>query len=413
MLLMRSLISRAPQATRVLIFGLLFALGWQFFFDGGKSYPFSTFLFRPEDRFMDFVHFWEQCKDLNPYLSVAPTATRPYFPFAYLINYLFMFESEKFSFALFFGIWIFVVAVFSYKILEKLQCSAVWIFYFLGFLFSYAFLFTVDRGNPEIMILPLLMAFIYNYLWGSKKIAALLLACAISMKLTPLLFLLLYFKDRRYKEAVHVVLLSLIFTSGSFWLFSWINPRTTMSDHFQRMLLNQSLYTKTYSLSIEGLIFSHSLFGVLKYFTIPELGHHSVLDLKNWMKLYTLSIFIFTGILSLIIYRKRPSTEITVGIIICLMLLGPHVSADYRLINLFLPLLFVIENKKRLFLKSALGVFLALSLIPKSYFHHGTFPEISSSVILTPVCLLICLGLLIYGIFGEQTDVMDKSAVSS
>ena len=406
---MRSFLSKIPHPTVIVTSGLLLSLCWHKILTPIKRYPFNTFLFRPEDKFNDFFNFWIQCRSLNPYLSVDPTPTRPYFPFAYLFNRLFMFEGPWFSFYVYFGLCTLIIIILAFMILRKLGYLKVWPWYVVTLILSYPYIMVVDRGNPEISILLFLLVYIYHYIWSSRTIAVVSLAFVIAMKLTPLLFLVLYIKDKRYKEALYVALLALVLSIGSLWFLSIVNPSTTLHDHFTAMLKNQFLFTKHYGMGTEGMIFNHSLFSMIKYFTLPELGNLQIIPFSSIVKYYNIFIVFFVSIVIGTIIYKRPATKIVITLIVCLMLVSPHASGDYKLINIYLPLLFWVSNFTRLTQSAIISILLSLIIIPKSYYHNHILEEASSTVFITPTLLMISITILLFNQFIERSRPDDRA----
>jgi len=405
---MRSFLSKIPQSTVIVVSGLVCSLFWHKILTPIKRYPYNTFLFRPEDRYNDFFNFWIQCRSLNPYLSVDPTPTRPYFPFAYLFNRLFMFERPWFSFYIYFGFCTLMIIILAFMILRKLGYPKVWPWYVVTLILSYPYIIVVDRGNPEISVLLFLLVYIYNYTWSSRTIAVISLSVVIAMKLTPLLFLVLYIKDKRYKEAFYIALLSLVLSISSLWFFSIINPPTTLYDHFNAMINNQILFTKHYGMGTEGMIFNHSLFSMIKYFTLPELGNIQIIPFSKVVALYNIFIFLLVSIVIGTILYKRPSTKIVITLIVCLMLVSPHASGDYKLINIFLPLLFWVTNSNGLSRNALVSILLSLIIIPKSYYHNQILAEASSTVLITPLLLMISIAILLFEQFIGRSRPDDE-----
>lgn len=396
--------SKVPWPILIVCVGTVISIMVNFIILGSKGYPYDTFLFRPVDRFMDFHHFWEQCRDLNPYLSVPATPFRPYFPFAYFFNHLFVFDSLVWSHVFYFTLSSLGIIYFSKKILERLHgigdsLSSI----IMMVLFSYPFIFVVDRGNPEIIMLPIMLCFIYHYLWGNRKTALISIAFCISMKLTPALFGFLYLKDKKYKDFFLLIGLTLILTILSLYLFSYLNPGTTMMDHLNRMVLNQKLFTDHYGKTTEGMSFSHSLFSGIKYFVLWNESPKSLSIIEKILPLYTL-MTLFSAIgLGLWIILKKSSSRVAISLIISLMLLLPHMSADYKLLHILtLAVLWFWDDSRQDRNLFFMKISIALLLIPKAYFFHRSFAEANVGVLINPILIIGLMCLLIHSERNNQ-----------
>ena len=150
---------------------------------GYDYYPYNTFLFWPADRFNDFFNHFYRAEHLNPYRP--PNIFTVYFPFTYILVYLLTFLPAKVAFVLLFGIFI---CSFAYYVFRNLpasdyrgRISGVIIFTFL----SYPILFTVDRGNLEILVFLFLVLFLNYYQKGDNVKSVIFLSLAIAMKLYP------------------------------------------------------------------------------------------------------------------------------------------------------------------------------------------------------------------------------------
>lgn len=90
-----------------------------------------------------------------------------------------------------------------------------------------------------------------------------------------------------------------------------------------------------------------------------------------------------------------------VAILVVTMLLLPHISADYKLIHIFLPLFLFINVSKPNRLDKVYIVLFGLLLIPKDYYllskviSDSGVSDISISVIINDMALIIMLFLII------------------
>jgi hypothetical protein len=196
--------------------------------------------------------------------------------------------------------------------------------------------------------------------------------------------LTLFIAEKRFKEAFYSVslaialtLLSFLFYEGTFW------------NNWARYLENLNTYNRIYALDSAGLAFGHSLFGFLKvalgFFPLAE--NQTISTIPFLMKIYfPIALFLFL-LTSIYIILFKDEIWKKVALLVFAMNLLPYVSADYKLLHIFLPLfLFVNHPQENLY-----GILYALIfsslLIPKDYYHFGG-SEVSLSVILNPLIML-------------------------
>src|SRR5665647_2102425 len=180
----------------------------------GKSYPYDSFLFIASDRYNDYFSTIKHTFDT--YSSISAGAG--YFPFMYITLVPFTLLPKFASLFAYFSVFCLIYFISSYSTLKdenKLQSLAVCL---ILFAISFPFLFLVDRGNVEATVYVFVLLFIYFYRKKKFTASAVFLAMAISCKLFPVIFTIIYLKDKKYKEFFKVVAFSLIFTLGSFFL---------------------------------------------------------------------------------------------------------------------------------------------------------------------------------------------------
>lgn len=128
--------------------------------------------------------------------------------------------------------------------------------------------------NGQINITVLFLCLIFFHYWKKDEtiIAALFLAAAISIKLVPLIFLILVIQRRNYYMLIYTVVFSLLFNIVIPFLFLGIELVDIYSNYFNILLL------KGASLEISGDSMFFTLSGLISYI-IPSL--------KNviWLKL--------------------------------------------------------------------------------------------------------------------------------
>jgi hypothetical protein len=347
--------------------------------DFGYGYPYNTFLFRPGDRWADFTnlfHIWD-----NPYGIV--NFARIAFPFLYKSFSIFALFSPFMALFLFLLIFL---SSFIYICLQQLRIGkSISLTNFFVFTFlTYPFLFSLDRANYEIVVFLCLYIYIFSY---KKKplISAVFLGFAIALKAFPVIFSILLLTDRKYKELAIAAIVSISTT-----LLSYATLPGGISTNIPSHLHNLQLYTQLYAIQNEGMLFGHSLWGGIKFFSI--LTSLQMISTTNY------TIMIFVGLICLVIYIGFVEKFIwkKIALLVCALNLFPQVSADYKLLHIFIPL-FLFINDTETDNKWSDWVYLALFgllLIPKNYYRLPNFPEASISVLLNPLLMLALIVLI-------------------
>jgi len=417
----------------------------------GLTYPHDTFLFKPSDRFNDFFHMINICKNLNPYFEPYLFQSN-YFPFANLIFYVFSLIEPVVSLRLYSSVFIlFILSYLSVMLAEhqelRLKKTVVlwlillivlffpdmnhsfrffWMSVVLGVLIlyyrgrnigeialkhyknifilgllTYPILFCLDRGNIEMFLLIFLGLFSYFYYRKQVLLGAFFLGLAISLKLYPAVFVVLLISDKKYKAciwslcvAAGVTLLALLLFKGGFWA----NIIYIISG------FNTSLWSGFFELNgqFQRGVSLYSLFKMILLLTISKTGlvQAASINMGLFLKVYTVIaflIFIFISIYILLIETERWKK---MSLLVFSMLLLPHFSADYRLIHLFIPIVYFINSRTESSRSIVYSLLFALLLIPKNYYYFqgfysdSGFSDIGKGMVLNILGILLLMGLI-------------------
>lgn len=376
----------------------------------GNGEPLNSFLFPARDRFNDFFNMVQSVKGLDPYNYEIKPNSNIYFaypPFGEIFFYPFTLIGNKFLalfiyFAIFLAVWmIFVNKNFSQS--NRVD-NAICIFS-ISFL-TYPFLFAVDRANLELYTFLLLCGFIFFYNASKNHIlllSLLSLSLAIAMKAFPAIFLILLVKQKRWKEILMVIAGAILIT-----FFSLLCFQGSILENIYAMKRNQDNLSQAYIIGSSGWAYGGNLFGLLKVIIaflvkITNLGVDFI-DKKqlfmNWVsmatKLYSLLSFTLLLLTSIyIIAKEKKMWKMAALLVIAINFLIP-LSGDYRLLSIFIPLAFFVNEEKPSKYDLIYVILFGLLLIPKNYFiiPQMTAQGLSISVILSPLLMLI-LGCLI------------------
>ncbi len=356
-------------------------------------WPYNSFLFTPEDKFMDFYHTWIMGRDIlagnNPYVNEFPFV---YFPFAAFAILPFSFGSWHTGLIIFSLLIISVFGWFlyqgikgfeNYNLLEKAGCVI------LLAITSYPLLFVLDRGNVEGLLFIFLCFFIYFYKKGRFLLSIIPLALAISMKLYPLVFVVLLISDRRYKETIFCVLLSLGVTLSSLLLMKG-NIFFSVTEFMKDLLW----FKNGYIIGNSGANYNHSLFNFFKGVYLYYLPITK--DLNIFSSLYTILAFIIFGLIALYIIFAEKKLWRKTALLVLSMILLPYVSFDYTLIHIYIPLMLFINSDEKISKSNlAVCILFGLLIIPKHYFVPVMSYNVSINVCLSPLIMLSIIGIIL------------------
>lgn len=350
----------------------------------GLSYPFNTFLFRPDDKFMDFYNMLA-----SPYVNGKLLITQ--FPFGQRLAQAFTILPANVGLTVFIAIFLTFFLYVNYLNLntdiKEQTIKNVFVFSFM----TYPFLMVVDRANFEAFVFIFLYLFIFFYRKQKTIFSIIFLSFAISMKLFPAVFLVLLFSDKKYKEAIYTVLLVMIISLCGYLSYDG-GLMQNIGDHLTQL----NFYSRMYAIGNDGLFFGNSLWGLVKLIVIG-IGLQCPAALAT--KVYSISVFILFALVALYIVFREKNFWKKVALLVFSMNLFPFVSGDYKLIHIFIPLFLFINSEGTDKFDFLYAILFGLLIIPKAYFHYDVNPEISSSIIINPLLMaffmifLMCDGL--------------------
>ncbi len=367
----------------IIIAGFSFAVFYHYILGTylGLTYPYDTFLFRPDDKFMDFFNML-----VSPYRDGKFHNVQ--FPFGQRLAQSFTIFPPNIGLAVFFAIF---VSFFLYVNYSNLKISIkeqtiknVFVFSFL----TYPFLFVVDRANIEVFVFIFLYMFIHFYRMQKILLSIVFLSCAISMKLFPAVFVILLLSDRKYKEAVYTCFLVMLISTIGYFSYDG-----NMVENIRAHMTTLNFYSMAYSIGNEGLYFGNSLWGPVKLMIIGS-GIKCTPALAT--KVYSISVMILFAIISVYIIFKEKIFWKKIALLVFSMNLFPFVSGDYKLIHIFLPLFLFINDENKNRFDWLYAVLFGLLLVPKAYVHYPLNPEITSSLIISPLLMVFFTIVIVF-----------------
>lgn len=368
------------------------------------------YLFSYNGLFDDFTNVSIYIQDNNPYALRAPIASQ--FPFLYRLASVFTVLPGRLSVLTFLLIFIIYFVMYCWKNISFLENITIMKYVFIFSFLTYPFLFCLNRGNYEVILFIFLAIFIYLYEKGMVYKSIPFLSLAIAMKLFPAIFITLLLSDRKYKAVFYTLLLAFLITIASYASF-----KDGLLINIKLHMFNLQLYNEEYARGNGGLGYCNSFFCGIK--AIVAYFHPQSFDafVKLFFKPYTGSTLIFFALISAYIFFVEKEFWKKVTLLVFCMNIFPHVSADYKLIHIFIPL-FLFINKDKIDEHDFLyAIIFSLMLISKSYFYFQFEPSlnivpyvVNIAVILNPIIMGIGVLTIVFSGLWEYRQRQSMSA---
>ena len=306
----------------------------------GRGYPYDTFLFLPRDHFND----WNNTYRYVLHFLQGKPAPFVYFPFAFLLvagATLLPMSAGLALLALAYvsGIvtllWRTVLDVLPGRQL-KLQYAVILV------ALSYPVLFTLDRGNLEMLVFLLvggMFSFVYRRpsSWG----AGLCLAAAIAIKLYPATLVVLLLAERRFKAAVVALGGALALTVGATGALALLTGQS-MQSVWHQAYAEKGTYQGIQVDAGAGMQHGHTLWGLLRAPSLLMNGYA-----QPWLhNAYLLAVVaIFALFAAHVVFREGESWRKAALMVIAAITL-PFVSADYTTPLIYFPLVMFLNSRR-------------------------------------------------------------------
>lgn len=342
----------------------------------GCPFPLSTFLFRPEIQFTDFLQIYADLESRDPYNPQRIAGPCQYPPFVFLLmSPATLLGAKGALFAYCIGVLSFLW-LFSWHCLRGCEFTVRLQGTIILTLVTYPVLFLLDRANFEGVLFVLLALFVVAYQKKRYNVATVFLAMATAMKIIPGVLVIIFFVERKWKNAIATILLVGAFTiAGCLWLkgdlVTTLRQYTACFGTWDREMMS---YDSTSA-------FTSTLYNFLRV----TLGYTDAVECARLYSVYRLICFsVLVGLVGCFLCYER-SFRRKISLLILAILLLPPMNYDYRLILLYIPLaLYFSEGPGPL--DAMYAVIFALLLVPKAYFNIRSW--ISISVVINPLLLL-------------------------
>ena len=400
----------------MILLGLGLSVGYHYYYGviKGFPYPYTTFLFSPLARFTDFISVMRDSYTLNPYEGSKSAQ----YPFLIIMGYLFSLVLRH-SYDIFFILVSGVFLLLGFIILKGQKWYTNVIPVLIISLLNYPFLFVMDRGNFEALVFIFVLIWLYFYINQHYLISAIFLALAISMKIYPAVLLVLFFSVRKYRElavslgcTVVITIFSLMFFKGGFL------PNINFLLHGSNFSSNWQ-FSQFVSLGSNIVQRGASFLIFIKIFYF-ETGLLPGFVINHFFILYMIFASITGVLLVLYVNFLEPEPWKKITILIMAMLLLPPLSADYKLLLVFVPLLLFLNNKSHLKFDLIYLLLFGLLLIPKDYYFltavisdaKGMPHDISISVVIN-IFILIVISLMIIANGAKQRILKSHQPINA
>lgn len=348
------------------------------------GWPYTTFLFKPEARFYDFLEVYGNAHTFGNYGEI----TISYSGLFHLLTMALAAVPSAVSWLLVTAAFLLVLAaVVRFGVTARVGGRAVRDAYILIFcLCSYPVLFLLDRGNLEMIVFVLLAAFVYLYYVKASAWAWLPLSLACAGKYYWMVLLVLLISDRRWRQMIATLAGTLAFTVVSAVVLGWASglgafgvlrsTLGTLEGHAERAAS---------SIAVQH---GHTLFAI-PYFIDRKTGYwlQIHLNLSDAYLAVAAGVFLIVSV-RVLFYDVEPWRKLT-AMVVCAIFL-PFESHDYTMVHLLLPLaLFGAWGARTTRRGGLYAVLFGLLLVPLDYVQLGV--DVSYSSLAYAVLLLILL----------------------
>lgn len=373
------------------------------------TYPYNTFLFTPNDRFNDFFNMIRASKDNNPYLT-SYWLKSVYFPAANTFFYIFgLIRNEWASLGTYICVFLGVYLSYIKKNLFPLNSLDSIRDCIIIACLTYPVLFSLDRANLDMYLFLFILEFVVLFQKKRFILSSLLLSLAIAMKLYPGVFIFLFIKEKKYKEIVITIAATLCIS-----VLSLTSYQGSFSENLQGMFSVLQGYNQSYS-GAHGLQHNVSYYGVLKlitagyYYTVQ--GIHDVATVSTLangvLKIpYMCLIVLFFAFVVLYVLKYEHTLWKNLYLLSATMILLPHVSFDYKLIHLLIPIIIFLQDESWTPFSKGYLVFFGIMLIPNNYLYIRG--DISIAVFIYPIIMTALAILVVIERMAYQSKVISK-----
>lgn len=373
------------------------------------KWPHNTFLFIQEDRFNDFFNVLRSSEHRESYLhdsalSNNPAITSNYFPFLYIIMYGLGLLGTKTAFHIYLVSLVLMMFYLSCKFLwknEKLDLQTK-LASFGIVLFSYPFLFCVDRGNVESFIFIFTGFFLLSFLKERYKTAAVFIAMAASLKLYPCILAWLFIKKKQYKACILSGVLTVVISVISLYFL-----HGGIVENFHGMVREMGHFVTHYTLHGSNGISLLAICLHIEHFASINIG------ISSWYTIFNICAVAILPFIICYIIKFESALWKQTFMLFSFVILFMGTSFDYKMITLLLSLFLFINTQSSNFDKKYCILF-AILFIPKQLtvlingYHFSIDDTIDALLIAYINFLIIKEGLTGKTLFRRKLNIIQS-----
>ncbi len=366
--------------------------------NGALEYPYGTFLYVAQDRFNDLFNTFTVMRFMGDYPYAEQIAGSSYFPFSYLLFKLVPAFNQMYVIFFSYTVFLSFYLVSAFAVCCR-RGAAIILGLLAVLLLNYPLWFMLDRGNTDSWVYSFIFLFVWCYRRQWHGAAIFFLICAVNLKLYPAILAVFYLKDRAYGKFMVAALGSLTVFVLSLGFFDW---------NLSGLLTNLQRYQECYVESFDGVNNGHSLFGLFKIFANQFLG---IDRFSDYTRIHTVLAMVVAALVSCYVIWVEKVFWKNLFLLLAMLLLLPHVSLDYRMIVLVIPVLYFLRDETRERHQLLYAVWWGLLLIPVHwiFLYHGELRQLS--VFFRP---LLLVGLVVFIMYcGMRQWYRDKKGVST
>jgi hypothetical protein len=310
-----------------------------------KPYPYNTLLYDPNYLFTDWTDCTRRIEHFGESNLLGPSDAGPGYGYPAATVYLFLIfirlSHNSLAAYLVAALAAFVVStlLFSAHVhrlsRDGLAQVAIWLTLVAGF----PAWFLIDRGNIEVFLWLFVLLGIVAFIRNSPYIGALLFGLAASMKIYPLIFLLLFLPRRQYKAAALGVF---AFCALSCLAIVGINPHN-IGETLDALSRNAIIVRNAYFVHMNPgeIRFDHSVFSIERQLVDLYLKARHILATGNepTFESSTRVYGILAPLAFIVLYvarlRRLPLLNQFMALTLCSILL-PYISGEYTLVYVYL-----------------------------------------------------------------------------
>lgn len=348
-----------------------------------RHWPSTTFLFRPSERFGDFLEVYTNVLSYGKGGSTNLVYSAPLHLFARGLAEMPEVVGWAGVTAVFIGA---LVCVVWYGVTARIGGRAVRDVYALVLcIVSYPVLFLVDRANLEMVIFVLLAAFVYLYYVRRSPWAWIPLSLAIAGKYYWVVLLVLFLSDRQWRQLLLAVGGAIVLTVASAVALA-VQSGLGVGDVVASTFSTLGGYADA-SNTEWAVQHGHTLFGIV-FFIDRSTDYWLQMHVRLTQLYPVLAIGVFLLVAARLLLYDLAAWRKLAALIICALVL-PFENHDYTLVHLYLPLALlgawgVQSARGRLY-----AVLFGLLLVPLDYVRFSI--AVSFSSLLYPVFLMVLL----------------------